>query len=424
MRFVIMLALALVAHACRTEAGLPAPVVVAPEREPVAQEDAGWIDLLAAGEGAWAATSFGGEGATSFNREGLLLEAGTPLTGVSWRGAELPTSDYELQVVATRLAGSDFFCGLTFPVNDSWLTLVLGGWGGSLTGLSSLNGLDASENGTASYVNYEAGRPYSARVRVDGTRLRTWLDGEPLHDIDTLRRAPSLRVEVLASRPLGLASYDTRAHISSLRLRPLVPVWSTDFNGGAAGACLEYSDSSAWKLDHDGDQAWLELAGASKYTPPFRSPHSIALVRDLVLDDFTFTVRALQTGREYGHRDLCLILAWRDPAHYAYVHLASQPDDHAHNLFLVDGAARRRLGVVGTRGVEWGTDVWHDLRLEKEGARVRVLFDGAVALEVDTGTALAPGRVGLGSFDDTGRFSAWRIYAANPHAGPTAAAFD
>ncbi|MAE28131.1 MAG: hypothetical protein CMJ87_03980 [Planctomycetes bacterium] len=346
-----------------------------------------------------------------FDAGGLTMEAGSPLTGVTWQGAAPPRTDYELEVEATRLAGSDFFCGLTFPVNDAHLTLVLGGWGGALTGLSSLNGQDAFENGTASYVNYETKRPYRARVRVDGERVRTYLAGKPLHDIDTGRRRPSLRVEVMASRPLGVASFDTRARISTLRLRRRQPVFSADFASPADLAQMEFSDRSAWEQGAAGKQSWLELKDASDYRPPHRSPHSLALVRNLEVEDFALTVRAQQTGREYGHRDLCLILAWRDAAHFAYVHLASQPDEHAHNLFLVDGAARRRLGEVRSKGVDWGSDLWHDIRLEKEGAGVRVFFDGALALDVVCSEPLPAGRVGLGSFDDTGRFSELRIFA-------------
>jgi hypothetical protein len=220
MRLVLLVFPILLFAGCRSDPCLAPPQPVGPEE--AATDASPWRDLLAAPGTSWIETSFGGEGEVTIDDDGLVLGFGSPLTGVHWIGAALPTTDYELEVTAARLEGSDFFCGLTFPVNESHLTLILGGWGGSLTGLSSLNGMDAFENGTASYVNYETGRPYTARVRVEGARVRTWLgvvDGEPLHDIDTSRRVPSLRVEVLASRPLGITAYSTRARIHRLLFR-------------------------------------------------------------------------------------------------------------------------------------------------------------------------------------------------------------
>lgn len=170
--------------------------------------------------GAWQPTAFGGEGEVRIERGSLVLDFGNPLTGVTWHG-ELPAGDYELEVEAARELGDDFFCGLTFPVGERHLTLVLGGWGGSLVGLSSLDGADASSNETTRRVAFERGRPYLVRLRVAGDRVAAWLDGEPLVDVSVAGRALSLRPEVELSRPLGIASYATRASVRSVRLRGL-----------------------------------------------------------------------------------------------------------------------------------------------------------------------------------------------------------
>ena len=55
------------------------------------------------------------------------------------------------------MQGGDFFCGLTFPYGDASCTFVVGGWGGGLVGLSSINGDDASENETRTTISWEAG---------------------------------------------------------------------------------------------------------------------------------------------------------------------------------------------------------------------------------------------------------------------------
>ena len=77
-----------------------------------------------------------------------MLDFGSSMTGVTYQGKDLPRTDYEIRLEAQRIDGTDFFCGLTFPVHDAHLSLIVGGWGGSLVGLSSLDGKDASRNET------------------------------------------------------------------------------------------------------------------------------------------------------------------------------------------------------------------------------------------------------------------------------------
>ena len=54
---------------------------------------------------------------------------------------DLPRTDYEIRFETRRIEGFDFFCGLTFPVGEKYLTLVLGGWDGNVVGLSCLDGI-------------------------------------------------------------------------------------------------------------------------------------------------------------------------------------------------------------------------------------------------------------------------------------------
>ena len=182
-------------------------------------EPAPWTALFDGEDlGQWRPTPFGGEGEVRVADGALVLDFGSPLTGVTWTG-EVPPGDYELELTATKLAGTDFFCGLTFPVRDGHLTLVLGGWGGATCGLSCLDGLDASENETRFVRPFERGRAYRVTVRVTGSVVEARIDGERVVAVDTAGRALSLRPEVLASRPLGLAAFATRAAIEGVRIR-------------------------------------------------------------------------------------------------------------------------------------------------------------------------------------------------------------
>jgi hypothetical protein len=180
-----------------------------------------WIELFDGRTTAgFEVTSFGGEGDVAARDGALYLGMGSPLTGVTWTGA-LPTGDYELEVTACRDLGSDFFCGVTFPVGDSFATLVLGGWGGSVCGLSNVDGLDAARNPTRTLRQFPAHRRCTARVQVTAARIAVTLDGGPLCAVERAGRTIDLRAEMLPSRPLGVATFATAARVFGLRWRPL-----------------------------------------------------------------------------------------------------------------------------------------------------------------------------------------------------------
>jgi len=143
------------------------------------------------------------------------------MTGVNWTNPMPATMNYEIALEAMRVEGSDFFCGLTFPVAKDPCSFIVGGWGGGVVGLSSLDGEDAANNETTKVAEFEKGRWYAIRVRVQPSRIQTWIDGEKYVDVDTTDRKISIRIEVELSRPLGIASWNTKAALKNIRMRKL-----------------------------------------------------------------------------------------------------------------------------------------------------------------------------------------------------------
>jgi len=169
----------------------------------------------------WQSTKFIGEGAVKVENGQIVLEAGRNLTGITWTGPELPTTNYEIALEAMRVEGRDFFAGVTFPVADSFCSLILGGWGGTVVGLSSINGVDASENEPSQSVEFEPGRWYNIRIRVTPAKIEAWLDERQIINQDLEGNKISTRIEVDPSRPLGVASWRTKSALRNLRLRRL-----------------------------------------------------------------------------------------------------------------------------------------------------------------------------------------------------------
>ncbi len=169
------------------------------------------------------------------------------------------------------------------------------------------------------------------------------------------------------------------------------------------------TDPKAWRIARPDGNPALELHAASDYAPPVRSPLNIALARVPAmkgLGDFVLDLKVRSTGRDYGHRDICLIFGYRDPSHFYYTHLAKAADEHANSIFLVNGAPRVSIARTRTMGTPW-TDGWHHVRLVRriEGGLIEVYFDD---MEKPAMTAqdktFERGQVGVGSFDDTGLF--------------------
>ena len=173
----------------------------------------------------WKIADFAGTGEVRVQnpfRDGpgaIILQQGV-MTGITWTN-DLPRMNYEITWEAMRVEGSDFFCALTFPVGTDPCSLIVGGWGGGVVGLSSLDGEDAAHNETTKFMNFEKGRWYALRLRVAGASIQAWLDGESIVNIVTTDRALSIRAEVEPSKPLGFATWSTTGALRNLQLRRL-----------------------------------------------------------------------------------------------------------------------------------------------------------------------------------------------------------
>lgn len=200
-----------------------APHAIAAEKPaPIASPPA-WVSLFD-GETLtnWKSTNFGGEGDVTVADGSIVIAQGSDLTGITWAGGSLPTSNYEVELSAQRVEGGDFFCGLTFPVKDQPCSLIVGGWGGGVVGLSSIDGMDAAHNKTTTYRSFKTGQWYKIRLRVTDTHISAWIDDEQIIDQDIVNRKVSIRVEVDLSRPLGVCTYSTKAALKDFRIRELL----------------------------------------------------------------------------------------------------------------------------------------------------------------------------------------------------------
>jgi hypothetical protein len=176
------------------------------------------------------------------------------------------------------------------------------------------------------------------------------------------------------------------------------------------------TDTNAWRVTKTNDTIALDLVTQSKYKPPVRSPVNMAVIADKVFKDFVLEVNLIQTGKEYGHRDMCLFYGLQDPSHFYYTHIATAADDHAHNIFIVNDAPRTKIAKETTKGVNWGLGIWHKVRLERKASdgSIKVFFDDMTKpIMVAEDKTFDSGYIGFGSFDDTGMIDNIRIWGSS-----------
>jgi hypothetical protein len=165
----------------------------------------------------WEITNFGPQGPVYVSGDEIILGMGDGCTGITWKKA-FPRTGYEVSLDAMRVAGNDFFCGMTFPVGKNPCTLIIGGWGGATVGLSSIDGKDAAENETTTIRNFDKNRWYHIRLEVTDKYINSWIDSDQVVNYTIGTKKLSIRPEVNLSRPFGIASWNTTAAIRNVRI--------------------------------------------------------------------------------------------------------------------------------------------------------------------------------------------------------------
>lgn len=197
----------------------PCPVQ---EAAPAEQEQVGAWRPLFDGEtlNGWKPTKFGGEGKVEVRDGMIVMEIGADMTGITLDGEPLK-ANYELELQGQRLAGHDFFCTTTFPVGEEFCSLVVGGWGGTVVGLSNVDFYDASDNLTTAFKDFKNDTWYAIRIRVSDHKITAWIDDEKMVEQPREGHRFDVRMEVDLSRPLGVSTWQSSGAVRNIRIRRL-----------------------------------------------------------------------------------------------------------------------------------------------------------------------------------------------------------
>ncbi|NRB48442.1 MAG: hypothetical protein HRU41_12270 [Saprospiraceae bacterium] len=193
--------------------------------------------------------------------------------------------------------------------------------------------------------------------------------------------------------------------------------YQQSFDKASTISDFEFSDTKFWQYSDEIKGGALECTGKSEYQPPVRSPHSVALISGQRFGSFVMEADLQQTGRVYNHQDMCVFFGFQDKSHFYYTHISKAMDDHANNVFVVDGTPRLKISTKTNDGQNWLPKKWHKIRLERdvESGSIRLFFDDMSNPVMEANDKrFGAGGIGFGSFDDSGKIDNIRIYTKVP----------
>ena len=247
------------------------------------------------------------------------------------------------------------------------------------------------------------------RIHCVGPSIRIYVNGVLTTDyIDIVDREGYIAVQhhgekgqIYRFRNIRIRKLEAPGGLTARR-NGLPLVFFEDFESGARR--WAQTDPNAWKVAvQEGDHVY-SLCKQSKYTPPVRSPLNIARIEGVSVADFVVQAKMEQTGKEYGHRDMCIFFGYQDPAHFYYVHIATKSDAHANSIFIVNGEPRVSIAEERTDGTDWATG-YHEVRIVRDisSGSIEVYYDNMdEPIMKATDKTFPSGGIGFGSFDDTG----------------------
>jgi len=186
------------------------------------------------------------------------------------------------------------------------------------------------------------------------------------------------------------------------------PLFSDDFEDGQAQE-WEPNDPGNWQIGEEwGTQCYQLTAPGTQ--GEVRAPTSWSLLKDFDVSCFIFTGRLkCKSSIDNPHRDMVIVFHYQDPTHFYYVHFSASSDENHNIIGLVDGKDRVKINHELPEGSDARlTDMgFHDFKVSynaETGEIKAYLDDMKTPILTATDRTFGHGRVGVGSFDDTGSF--------------------
>jgi hypothetical protein len=163
-----------------------------------------------------------------------------------------------------------------------------------------------------------------------------------------------------------------------------------------------------WEIQQQGDLHYLHMKRNREPLVP-RRPMQFARLKDVKVGSFTLNVDVRRSGGS-----MIIVFDYVDSLHFYYVHLSENPGTQisVHNgIFIVDGKPRYRIAGLEAKPA-LPDKAWHHVRIVRnvQTGSIRIFMDKEKQPKFSvTDHTFTCGQVGLGSFDETGDFSKFKL---------------
>jgi len=170
-----------------------------------------------------------------------------------------------------------------------------------------------------------------------------------------------------------------------------------------------------WCVVNDDIRYIYQLNKAGE-TGKIRKPTSISILKEFNVGNFEFTVDAkCYTDSSNSYRDMCLFFGYQDSVHFYYTHFSGR-SDKVHNIIgIVNNADRTKINLEapGSSSAKLTGYNWHHLKISRnvDTGEIKAYiddFERPILTAVDT--TFRSGKIGVGSFDDTGAFTELKLW--------------
>jgi hypothetical protein len=170
-----------------------------------------------------------------------------------------------------------------------------------------------------------------------------------------------------------------------------------------------------WQLIEKEGNVVYELSKTGSFGE-IRKPTSIAILKPFIVGDFELEVMAkCYTDTSIINRDICLFYGYQDSLHFYYTHFSAN-SDNVHNIIgIVNNADRKKINIepAGSSVARFTGDGWYKLKVRRSlesGLIECFIEDMTKPIVTVIDTTFKYGRVGIGSFDDTGAFDDIKLW--------------
>jgi hypothetical protein len=235
------------------------------------------------------------------------------------------------------------------------------------------------------------------------------------HEINVARRSPNIKISVdgLALLDLddatfkvgsiGFGSFNSEACFDDVRLtgaRSQSDHFVETFEDGNANGWTPLNPSR-WQITTDGGSLSYFLNTTTYESPDGIRMGEISLLNDSTYSDFILEcqARSVDAGANREAADLCLAFGYQDIDSYYYVNFNSGAG--LTQLHRIDNGAGTPLATYTQSTFADGN--YHSLRIERSGSQISVFFDDRELFVVNN-SYFGPGKIGVGSYNDSGFF--------------------